>query len=302
MLKKLSFLVLLVAGLLLTFTACSDDKTTEPVVTPDTPPGPTTGTLTTLTPAEQTTAATQTTQQVNSSIDMVYGNIGGMSGFGKYALNGKNPPTGWVAIGEGWYKDIDMSHGNKLFKVRLSPDIWLSANPDPDLITKFELKYSYDSTIVNPQYAMQNGFLWDMLTEWEDASETSVKGHNYMNMVLKMTVPQSPASGFDYSFSWNTIYDGVSTVANNESAHFTFTSTWPFRSDGEQGQVYWTAFAGEFKFDVNGAGILDASDLYLAGKVTSNGTLFIKYYNNGSTGWYKTAADNFLGQTTWYTK
>jgi len=295
MLKRLTLLVLLLAGMMISFTACSSDSTTEPT----TPPGPTTGTLTNLSTEEQQTAATQTTSQVNSAIDMVNSNIDGLTGFGKYALKGKNPPTGWVAMGDGWYKETDISHGNTLFKVRFSPDIWMMTVPDPDLITKFELKYSYDSTMTSEQYSMQTGFLWDMLEEWQNTEKTFVKGHNNYNMIFKMTVPQAPSNNFDYSFNWNTEFDSVSTSSADKTAHFTFSSTWPFIANQQTNQVLWTSFSGEFRFAADGKGILDANDIYLAGKVSSNGNLFIKYYFDGTNGWYTIAADNFVTHIIW---
>ena len=294
MLKRLSFLVLLLAGLLVSFTACSDDG--DDPVTPD--PNAGTSSLTTLTPTQQADAAVGATQQVNNTISMVDDQMGMMGGIGK------TPPTGWVSMGEGWYKDSDHSHGNHLRKIRYSPDVWANDPVDYSQVTKLEFIQSYDTTTTQQQMTMQQGMKYDMLFEWEDAAKTKVKGHNKFDIIAKLMVPQYPQYNYDYSFNWHMTFDGVSTVSDDKSAHYTFTTKWPYIVDMEaqEPEIYWTNFSGEFKFGTDGTGILDANEQYLAGKVSSNGTLFIKYYYNPNgtpKGWYKIAADNFVATTIW---
>ena len=64
--------------------------------------------------------------------------------------------------------------------------------------------------------------------------------------------------------------------------------------------MLYSAITGEFKFAANGAGNLDTEDLNLAGRLYTNGTLFVKFYCDGTNGWYKIAADGYAAQTVWF--
>lgn len=293
MLKRLTLLVLLLAGMMISFTACSSDSSTEPT-TPSVTTGP-------IPNEQQATVATQTSEQVSSSIAQLDGNINMMSsGMGFPSKDGKNPPLHWSAIGDGWYQYNYYYGGgidsNAVWKIRYTPDVWATTIPDYSTVTKFEYNLNNTWQEVEDGVTQDLGFIWDAACEYENVERSSVKGHNDFDFVLKMTSAQY---NMDMSFYWNMAYDGVSVNSTDRAAHFTMNSVWPYGVSETTGQVLYSDLNSEFKFNAAGVGILDAADQYLAGKCWSHGNLFIKFYYNGTNGWYTIAAQNFATQIIW---
>ena len=64
-------------------------------------------------------------------------------------------------------------------------------------------------------------------------------------------------------------------------------------------EYLYTDLTGEFKFAAKGAGDL-GPDANQAGFMASNGTTFVKYYHDGTTGYYTLSKDGFTQHYPWY--
>jgi len=194
MLKRLALLVLLLAGMMISFTACSSDSSSEP-----TTPGVATAPI----PNEhQATAAEQTADQVVSSLGQLESNVGMMSsGMGFPSKDSKTPPLHWSATGDGWYQYNYYYGGgidsNAVWKIRYTPDVWATTIPDYSTVTKFEYNFNNTWQEVEEGVTQNLGLIWDAACEYESTDRLTVKGHNDFDFVLKMT---SASYNMDMSF------------------------------------------------------------------------------------------------------
>jgi len=262
----------------------------------------TSGTTTTPIPNEQqATVANQTAEQVSGSIAQLDVNINMMSsGTGFPSKKSKNPPLHWSAIGDGWYQYNYYYGGvidsNTVWKIRYTPNVWATTIPDYSTVTKFEYNFNNSWQEVEDGVTSNLGYIWNTVCEYDNPNRLTVKGNNDFNVIYNVT---STSYNFDMSFYWNMAYNGVSVNSQDKAAHFTMQSLWPYSTDQSSGQVLFSDLNSEFKFNSAGVGVLDPAEQYLAGKCWTNGNLFIKFYYNGTNGWYTIAAQNFATQSIW---
>lgn len=276
--------------------SCSEDKSTEPTG-PDTQVIPA---------ADQAEAAEASADQVSSMISQIDGYGDGLTGGGIYkkdGINDKDAPDGWIAVDESWYeytKGIPEWDDYYDMRIRFTPDIWLTEIPDYDTVTKYEYKFKYYNDDPDENGNVYQQWLWDAYAQYSDGTKTIIDGVNNYDYSSKFLIQDTYT--MEYKYIWGCDFDGVSVSENDKSAHFTMDCVYPYSYsfDGSSINMLYSAITGEFKFAANGAGNLDEADLNLAGRLYTNGTLFVKLYCDGTNGWYKIAADSYAAQTLWY--
>lgn len=287
MIKKLVLIFAVVLSFVIV--SCSEDKSTEPTG-PDTQVIPA---------ADQPEAAATSADQATSMISEIDGLGGRMTGF-KF---GKAAPDGWTAVGEGWYK---YSYGTPEMddyydmRIRFTPEIWLAEVPAYDTVTKYEYMFKYYNDDPNEYGNVYQQWLWNAYAQYSDGTRTVIDGINDYELSSKSLIQDTYT--MEYKYTWGCDFDGVSVSDDDHSAHFTMDCVYPYTYSFDGSSINWlySAITGEFKFAANGAGNLDTEDLYLAGRLYTNSTLFVKFYCDGTNGWYKIAADSYAGQTVWY--
>ena len=287
MIKKMT--LIMAAGLMLFLASCSEDKSSEPS-------GPDTQVI----PADQQEDAAETSaDQVNSSISSIDQLGGMMTG----AKSGKAAPEGWTAVGESWYKYFYGTTEDDYYdlRVRFSPDIWLTEVPDYDAVTKYEYKFKYYNDDPNEYGNVYQQWLWNAYAQYSDGTKTFIDGVNDYELSSKSLIQDTYT--MEYKYTWGCDFDGVSVTESDKSAHFTMDCVYPYTYALSGSTIVWqySAITGEFKFASDGSGNLDASDPNLAGRLYSNGTLFVKFYSTGtSSGYYTIAADTYTAHYAWY--